>query len=335
MVASCLLEAGLNPTIHIGGEMVSIGGNVRLGEKSFFVTEACEYKDSFLAFQNQMVSCVLNVQDDHMDYFKTRKNLQNSFQKYLKNTNKNGFLILNGDDEFLENVDFNAKIIRYGIKNKNVNVIAKNIRECRWSKFSFDLFINGERCARIKLPCVGRHQIYNALATVSICLSFGISIDVIVRGLEKFSGIKRRFEDVGEINGAKVFHDYAHHPTEIQANIKAAKKFTKGKLFVVFQPHTFSRTRDLWDDFLKCFEGADEVCIFKIYPARESPIDGISAETLAQEIRDCGVNSTSFENYYDLFQMLMQHVCKYDIVLILGAGDIENFCNYIKEEREI
>ena len=330
MVASCLKQAGLEPTIHIGGEMESIDGNVFVGDKYYFVTEACEYKDSFLSFKNQAVSCVLNVQEDHMDYFKTKNNLQNSFIKYLKNTNKNGICVINTDDEFLDGVKVDRKIITYAVKNKNADYVAKNVRECKWGKYSFDVFKRGEKVIRVKLPCMGKHQIYNALACVAICDWFGIDLNVIAKGLAEFSGIKRRFEEVGSLNGAKVFHDYAHHPTEIQANIKATKRFTKGKVIVVFQPHTFTRTRDLWDEFANCFCAADEVCVFKIYPAREPAILGITAESLAEAVRGVSGCVWSSNDYCELYNQLKAKVAPNDTVLILGAGSIESFCELFK-----
>ncbi len=329
MIASCLLGAKKDPTIHIGGVMKSLNSNFKIGGENYFVTEACEYKDSFLSIKNQAISCVLNVQEDHMDYFKTKNNLQKSFQIFIKNTNKNGICVINADDEYLENFLENDKMLAFGIKNRHAFVRAKSIRECKWSRFSFDLFVGEKKTVRIKLPVVGRHQIYNALACVAVCLHLGLSVEEIKCGLENFSGIKRRFERVGDVNGATIFHDYAHHPTEIQANIKATKKFTKGKVFVVFQPHTFSRTRDLWKEFVTCFDGADEVCIFKIYPAREYPIDGIDEKSLSEAIGFCGVKSTSLSSFGELKEYLNARCREKDVVLILGAGDIEDFCEEI------
>jgi len=232
----------------------------------------------------------------------------------------------------LKSVECEAKIISYGIESRDCFVRAKNIRECRWAKHSFDLFVGGKKISRVRLSVSGKHQIYNALAAVCVCVALGICDDATLSGIENFSGIKRRFEDIGTLCGAKVFHDYAHHPTEIQANIKAAKKFTKGKLFVVFQPHTFSRTRDLWDDFLHCFDGADEICIFKIYPAREEPIDGIDEMHLSKEIDSIHHNCFCSNSFDDLFERLKGKLSNGDTLLILGAGDINAFCEYIKEK---
>jgi len=330
MVSMCFLDAGLEPTIHIGGELNSINGNVYVGQKYFFISEACEYVDSFLKFKNQKVSCVLNVQSDHMDYFKNIDNLHNSFLNYLKNTSEYGFCVLNNDDEFIKKINSNQNQITYAIKDKKANYRAANIRECKFSKYSFDILENNKKVNRIKLSVTGKHQIYNALACYTICKIFGISDDFIKKSLENFSGVKRRFEEVGYINGAKVIHDYAHHPTEIKANIMATKKFVKGKLFIVFQPHTFTRTRELWSDFKECFLGADHVVIYKIYPAREKEIMGIDAENLSFEINKTGVYSKAINDYNELYNYLKMYVNKNDIVLILGAGDIENFCKLIK-----
>ena len=329
MIASCFIDAGLNPTVHIGGELKKINGNVYIGGKDYFISEACEYVDSFLRFKKLSTAVALNVQADHMDYFKTIENLQNSFKIYLNITNKNQVSVINNDDEFLKGVSVRADKITYAI-NSSADFMAKNLRRNKFSRYSYDLYYKDIKLSRIKLSVTGKHEVYNSLACICVCLHFGLTLSEISMSLERFSGIKRRFEDVGDINGAKVFHDYAHHPTEIQANIKAAKEFTKGRVIAIFQPHTYTRTKSLWNDFINCFSDADLVYFYKIYPARENPIDGVTTENLAKELQKSGKSAINFNNFDDLYITLKNNALKDDTILILGAGNIDAFCEYIK-----
>jgi len=329
MISACFLNAGLEPTIHIGGTLECIKSNVYIGNNKYFIIEACEYVDSFLEFKSD--SCVaLNIEPDHMDYFKTLDNLINSFKKYLSNCKNTGYTIINADDEQLVKINKKKRTITYGIKNKYSICIAKNIRKCKYSKYSFDVYLKNKKLGRIKLSIPGKHEIYNALACICVCLQYKIGFETIVTALNDFSGIKRRFEHVCKINGAEVIHDYAHHPTEIEANIKTVKSSTKGRVIVIFQPHTYSRTKALLNDFVRVLSIADIAYLYKIYPAREAPIDGITSDIVSDKIRDCGTFSKSF-NCFELMKDEIQNVVKKDdIILVLGAGDIENFCEILK-----
>lgn len=328
MIATCFLNAGLEPTIHIGGTLNSIKSNVYIGGNDYFITEACEYVDSFLEFKSH--SCVaLNIEPDHMDYFKTIDNLINSFKKYLSNCKTKGYTVINADDDRLLKINNKKRTYTYGIKNKNAMVVARNIRKCKFSKYSFDVYRNNKKLGRIKLSIPGKHEIYNALACVCVCLQYKIDFSTIALALNEFSGIKRRFEEVGKINGGVVIHDYAHHPTEIEANIVAVKSSIKGRVFVVFQPHTYSRTKALLNDFVRVLSLSDIAYLYKIYPAREAPIHGITSDIVSDKIRDLGTFSKSFNDFESLYKELKVNVKKDDIVLVLGAGDIEKFCEFV------
>ena len=318
MIASIFLRANLNPTIHIGGYLPIIEGNVRLGGTEYFVTEACEYYDSFLSLCPN-VSVILNIQKDHLDYFKNMANLQKSFEKFTKNTKLSGVVITNFDDENCKKLSADCKIIYYGFSNGNL--YADNITSVD-EKYSFDAIYFGKNLGRICLPIVGKHNIYNALASIAVSLFFDIDFCVIKQALETFLPSKRRYQEIVLPNGVTVVHDYAHHPTEIKACLVATKKRTKNKLIVVFEPHTFSRTQYLWEEFCECFGGADKVYLPPIYPARESPIENISSENLAKQICLHGIDCVATKDLKETYNFLQQDIKNGNCFLLLGAGTI-------------
>ena len=317
MIASVLKETNLDPTVHIGGIINSINDNVVLGDGDVFLTEACEYQDSFLSLQNY-ISVILNIEEDHLDYFENYQNLLNSFKKFAKNTKKEGFLVLNG--KIKENFkEINRNILTYGF-SENEDYCAKNICQNKDATFSFDVYEKGEFLFGVELPTFGKHNIENALASIAVCRILKIDSVVIKKGLESFSGVHRRMDKVCDV--PLVYHDYAHHPTEIRASINSLTGLNK-KIIVVFQPHTFSRTRDLYKEFLTCFEGVSKVFLLPIYPAREEPIMRISSEQLAVDISKKGICCEFVSTFEDCKQKIEKVSPEY-AVLLLGAGDIEN-----------
>lgn len=325
MLSSIFLNSGLNPTIHIGGEFSKIKGNVHAGGTKHFITEACEYVDSFLSLKNSY-AIILNIQKDHMDYFKTMVNLYNSFQKFANNTNKNGFVIVNGDDEKCNKIVAPCTKITFGLSN-NVDVQAVNIRKMCSGKYSFDCVIHGKNIGSFELGVYGRHNIYNALASIAVAYFEDIDLSVTKQTLLEFEGVNRRFQNVGKINEATVIHDYAHHPSEIKASLATAREIFSGKLYCIFQPHTFSRTKTLWNEFCECFSGADLTILYPIYPARENPIKNITSKKLSESLLS---SSVYIDNYEDMYHYLAKNVNENDVVLILGAGDIVDFVKFIK-----
>ena len=313
MISKIFLDAKKNPTIHIGGNMQEINGNVNVGEKEFFITEACEYQDSFLSLKSD-VCVILNVQPDHLDYFKSFDNIKKSFKKFANNTKKKGIVVYNRDDE---NACLNYKqnVVSYALNGFGV-VSAKNIKEYEKGKYQFSCHVLGNKMFTCKLNIYGKHNVYNALASISVALYYGIDKQIIKKAIESFKGIKRRFEDYGLINGTKVIHDYAHHPTEIQAIIKTAKSLTKKDVYVVFQPHTYSRTKLLYDEFLNCFNGAKEVLVYKVYSAREKESEGINEKELARGLSLNGQTAFSFDNYEEMKEHILSKVKDGDILLI-------------------
>lgn len=327
MLSSIFLNSGLNPTIHIGGNFPQINGNVYAGSEKYFITEACEYVDSFLALRNSY-ALVLNIQKDHMDYFKNMINLYNSFQKFANNTNKNGFLVINADDDLANKLGCSCKKLTYAINN-DADFKAINIAKMANGKYKFDCLHEGKNVGTFELGVFGIHNIYNALASIVVAITEGIDLDLLKQSLFEFEGVNRRFQFVGKLNNATVIHDYAHHPSEIVASLKTARDIFEGKIYCIFQPHTYTRTKALWNEFKECFKIADEIILYPIYPAREKPIDGIDCERLHKQL----VNKVSlyYENYNEIYDYLSKKVKKHDVILILGAGDIVDFIKYFKK----
>ena len=319
MLATIFLMAHKNPTVHIGGELPIINGNVHLGGKKYFITEACEYKDSFLSLTSDY-SILLNIQKDHMDYFKNMDNLQNSFEKFAKNTKYNGYVIANFDDQNCRKIDYKCDVISYGF-NDGALVQAKNIRENN-QVFSYDLYVGGKYKTRINLSVPGRHNIYNSLASICVAIKEKIPLSTIKKALASYVPSKRRYDKVTTANGAVIVHDYAHHPTELSASMKIARATTKNKLIVVFEPHTYSRTQYLWKEFCACFKQADIVFVPPIYPAREKPIKGITNVTLARGIREAGKPAKATKSLQSTYNVLQKYDKAGNTIMLLGAGTI-------------
>ena len=323
MVANLLINAKLDPTVHLGGEYGFIGGNVRIGGGDFFVTEACEYKDNFLYLTPQISVC-LNVSPDHLDYFKTFDNVKTSFGKFINRTR--GIVISNSDDNYLVKQKHQ---LTFSIENKG-DVCAVNIKEYERGKFSFDVIFDGSKRFNVKLGVYGRHNIYNALS--AICVGFALKINekIIKCAIEGFTGVDRRFQEVGLINGAKIIVDYAHHPDEIKASIISAKNIAKGRVIAIFQPHTFTRTKAFLNEFAESLALADKVAVFKIYPAREVPISGVDHNLLAELIRKNAKDCSAIDNYCELAEYIYDNCRKDDVILIMGAGDYVKICKMMK-----
>lgn len=317
MMTSILSQTKLNPTVHVGGIINSIQDNVVFGDGDIFLTEACEYQDSFLSLASD-ISVVLNIEEDHLDYFGNYDNLINSFINFAKNTKKEGFLIVNGKIKNVFN-DENNNILTYGFC-ENEDYFAKNICQKGDGTFSFEVFERKDFLFKIKLPILGKHNIENALASIAVCRILNINPAIIKKGIETFAGVYRRMDKV--CHSPLVYHDYAHHPTEIKASINSLLPLGK-KVVVVFQPHTYSRTRDLYNEFMTCFNDAERVLLLPIYPAREEPIAGVNSENFAFDLAKRGVNG-DFISTFEECKKKIDDVSSDEVVLLLGAGDIEN-----------
>ena len=329
MIAKIFCDAGKNPTVHVGGNLPFIDQNVRIGGNEYFITEACEYVDSFLKLKSD-VSIILNVQKDHLDYFKTFSNIKKSFKKFSENTKTGGLVVFNSDDKNAC-MNFSCRNIGFSASDNGV-VCAKNINEYVPGKFEYDCYFLGKNLGKIRLGTFGKHNVSNSLSAVCTALEENIDFNVIQKALYDFTGASRRFENYGDLFGTTLIHDYAHHPTEIKATISLAKDVSKGDVFVVFQPHTFSRTKLLLKDFKTCFMGAKEVLVYKTYSAREKPEEGVDQNVLAEEIEKTGQKATAFCDYLSMLKYVFPKLKPQDMLLVLGAGDIESFLPFVLEK---
>ena len=323
MIALCFLEALKDPSIQVGAFLNAIDGNYKIGNSEHFIIEACEYVESFLKFSPK-AEIILNIDNDHLDYFKTFDNIKNAFVKYVKLLPDDGLLVINGDDKNCLDLPqyTNSQIITYGVTNKNVNFYAENIKFDNDGFPEFDVYKNGELFSKIKLSVPGAHNVLNALACISLCDYYGIDQKVLYSALQKFTGAHRRFEFKGKINGASIYDDYGHHPTEIVATSNSVKNKKHNKSWVVFQPHTYSRTKNLLNDFAKALLNFDNIIILDIYAAREINTYNISSEDLVDKIISLGKDAKYIPNFDECVSYLKENVKKNDIVLTLGAGTV-------------
>ena len=318
MISEILISAGKDPTIFIGGILPSINENFRKGDSQYFVMEACEYCDSFLNF-HPYVGVINNIDLDHMDYFKDLAQIEDSFLKFARNIKNDGMLVIN--DAYKKAVEsYDGKILTFGSENSDWHAsdIIYDDRQCA----KFTAVNKNTRIENIKLKIPGRHNILNALCAICIANELGIGKDDIKNGLENFCGAQRRFEFKGMCNGAKIIDDYAHHPNELKETIQTAKKMPHNNLWFVFQPHTFTRTKIFFDDFVKVLSQVDNLILIDIYAAREKNIYGISSKDLADAINKSGGNALYCESFDAAKDYLRGKINENDLVLTVGAGDV-------------
>ncbi len=319
MLAQIFSEAEKRPTVVSGAALSQTEGCYRAGGKDSFIYEACEYMDSFLCFQ-PTVQIILNVELDHTDYFADIHAVCRSFEKALARLPANGYAILNADDELTASLACTAKRITFGIQNE-ANVTAERI-ENDGGYYSFDLVADGKNLVRITLAIPGYHNIYNALAASAAALQSGVSPESIRLALSVFRGAARRMEYHGSLDGVEIYEDYAHHPTEIRAALKAARDMKKGSLFCVFQSHTYSRTAELFDGFIDALTLADHALILPIYAARETDTRGVSGEKMALALKERGTSADHADSFSDAADFLRAHAKEKDMVIVMGAGDV-------------
>ena len=321
MLSHILIEAKKDPTISVGGMLPLIGGNLKIGKEEFFLTEACEYTNSFLELSPN-VEVILNIEADHLDFFKDLDDIRKSFKKFIAKLDDNGILIINekisNKEELLDG--FSGKVYSFGLGKGYVN--AKNINYDFEGKAEFDLYVEDKYMGKIKLSVYGEHNILNALAAIATGMALDISLEDIKRGLEGYGGVHRRFEIKGTVKGLTVIDDYAHHPGEIEATIEAAKKLKYKRLCVVFQPHTYSRTKALLEDFARVLSKADLVVLADIYAAREKDTLGVSSKDIETLINKKSQKAYYFPTFDEIESFVLSKLDKGDICITMGAGDI-------------
>jgi len=332
MVASALRSAGVNPTVLVGSRLKELDNlNYYIGDNKYFVLESCEYVDSFLNFPGN-TSVILNIEEDHLDYFKDLDDIKDSFIKFIALTHENGNLVINADNENVLDVvnkatdiisKRNIHVYTYSTSNTNCDVYAKNIVLAKNKCYEFDVYFKNQPICHINLNAPGIHNVSNALATITVSLANGLEILKIKDGLEEFTGASRRFEYKKTIGkNVKVYDDYAHHPTEIMTTLSTAKEKTSGRVIAVFEPHTYSRTITLFDKFKEAFYDADIVLLADIYAAREKDDGIISSDMLADALVKNNVNAKNLHTLESIAKHIHEIIKPDDIILTIGAGTI-------------
>jgi UDP-N-acetylmuramate--alanine ligase len=324
MIATVLLKGNLDPTISVGGILPLIDGNIRVGQSDIFITEACEYANSFLDF-NPKIGVILNIEEEHLDFFKDLDDIMNSFNLFAKKLPKDGTLVINGEIIDYHNITekLDCNVITYGLTG-DFNYTAANISHNEKAHVSFDLIENGQFIERISLSLPGEHNVSNALASIAVAKLLGLSIEEIKSAIADFFGTARRFEYKGSFGGVNVIDDYAHHPTEVAATLSATVHYPHRELWCVFQPHTYTRTKALFDDFVDALSPVDHLILTDIYAAREKNTIGISSLDLLEKIKEKGTDVYYFSTFEEVEKFLQKNCLSGDLLITMGAGNVVN-----------
>ena len=305
--------------------MKEINGNYRIGKSEYYILESCEYKANFLNF-NPNSAVILNIDNDHLDYYKTFDNVVKAFDTFAGLIDEKGVLVTNADDENCLKLKSytNATFVTYGIQNKDANFTAEKISFDDNGFAEFDCFKNKEKYLHVKLSVTGAHNVLNALACIGICDYYQLDKEVIAKALNHFTGASRRLEYKGTFNEVNIFDDYAHHPTEILATAKAVKNKKYHESWVIFQPHTFSRTKEHLNDFAEALSYFDHIILTDIYAAREKDTGEISSNDVVREIEKLGKKAICISDFEEIVQYIQENTKPKDIVITLGAGTVTN-----------
>lgn len=322
MISEILLHAKADPTLSIGGILKSIEGNIRVGNSDYFVTEACEYTNSFLSFFPK-IGIILNIEEDHLDFFKDIHDIRHSFRSFAELLPADGTLIINGDIDNCNEITAGlaCRVITYG-SSPSCDYYAENISYDEQAHPSFTLKANEGTERTFSLAVPGSHNVSNALAAIALADLLQLEYTDISSALAQFTGTDRRFEYKGSLNGITIIDDYAHHPTEITATLSAAKNYPHKSIWCVFQPHTYTRTKAFLNDFAKALCLADHVVLADIYAARETDTLGISSETLKNEIEKLGHECFYFPSFEEIEKFLLKNCINGDLLITMGAGDV-------------
>lgn len=338
MISLVLLEGGLDPTVIVGGRLRGLGGsNARLGKGEFIVVEADEFDRSFLSI-TPTIAVLTTLETDHLDCYRDLEDIKSAFVQFAKKVPFYGFVVLCLDEPALQDIISelsHKKIITYGLTPQS-DIQAVDISFHKDTS-TFTVLREKQTLGKINLNCPGIHNIQNALAAISVGYELGIPFEKIKSGIEKFTGVFRRWEKKGEVKNIAVYDDYAHHPTECKATLLAAKQGWKKRIICVFQPHLYSRTRDFYEEFGKAFLLSDVLVVTNVYPAREEPIQGVSGELIANAAKQFGHKNVHYvEDKNNLPDYLLKIVQPDDIVITMGAGDIYKygieFLNKLKKD---
>ena len=332
MVSNCFLEANLDPTIQVGAYLKNIDGNYRVGKSEYFIIEACEYKDSFLNFQEES-TIVLNIDDDHMEYFKTMDRMQESYEKYVSKLSENGVLVINNDDErckTIKNVT-KANVVTFG--KTDADYTFENVVFDKEGCPNFDVYQKGEYQDTISLSVPGEHNILNSLSCIALCRFYNISWEHIKEGLKKFTGAARRMEYRKDFQGARIYDDYAHHPTEVEATAKSVLRHEYRESWVVFECHSYSRLAMHMEEFAESLELFDHIIVTDIYAAREVNTYNVHENDLVAKMNQKQEKAIYLSGYETIKNYLQDHVKKGDIIVTMGAGNITKLADLLTKEK--
>ena len=324
MLSEIFMTAELDPTLLIGGVYAGIGSNTRIGKSPLLVTEACEYTNSFHSFFPKY-ACILNVEADHMDFFKNLDEIYDSFHHFAKLLPADGALVIGSDIDVFSRLtkDLSCEILTFGEKETD-DVRACDITYDANGNAAFVLHAKSDAgtALPVRLRVPGHHNVLNALAAFALARKAGVDAQTVVKGLERFQGAHRRFEVKGVWQGVTIVDDYAHHPTEIAATLRAAERTPHNTVWCVFQPHTYTRTKVFLHAFAKALKHADHVVLLPIYAAREQDVYGVSSADLCEEIRSMGGECTLLETFENVKHFLAENCHKDDLLITMGAGDV-------------
>lgn len=322
IIATIVQSSGLDPTIIIGGRVDALGGNAKLGKGDFLVAEADESDKSFLHLP-ATIAVVTNIDNDHLNNYGSIQNIKDAFVDFVNRIPFYGMAALCQDDENVKSILPRLKkpFITYGF-SPQADLQARDVQFANFGS-SFEVWLGEKRLGQAQCNIPGKHNVLNSLAAIAVGMEIGLTFEQVRDGLAQFRGVRRRFELKGEKGGIKVFDDYGHHPTEVKATLAAARKAWHGRIVTLFQPHRYSRTQDCYEDFVKAFDDADVLFLADIYPAGEAPIPGVSAEKLAEDIRQHGHRSVEFlGEAKSAAERIAPKLQPGDLFLTLGAGNV-------------
>lgn len=322
MLSIILSDSTLDPTILLGGELDQIGGNVKIGNGEVLLTEACEYKGNILKFY-ATIGIILNIDEDHLDYFENLNHIIKTFSDFARLIPEEGYIVVNNDDKnVIEAIkDSKCNVATFAINN-DANYKATDISFNEKGFPSFKLVINDNKSYDILLNTIGIHNVYNALAAIATAHICGVPMNSIISSIAKYTGTHRRQEYKGSLRGATIIDDYAHHPTAVKATLSALRNSSKGRIICAFQPHTYTRTKALLEEFANSFSDADKVLITDIYAAREKDTGMVHSRDLVHELIKNGVDTEYLGTFEEISDYIKDNVHKDDIVVTMGAGDI-------------
>lgn len=332
MVGLLLDKANRQPTVLVGGELDDINGNVKVGNGKFLVAEACEYFDNFLALHPN-VGVILNIDVDHLDYFRGLDHIKETFRRFAELVPPEGILIACADDDHVRDVSsgLQCRVVTYGLEQQ-ADYMGRSL-ELKDGSSSYLLYKHETLLGEVKLRVPGRHNASNALAALATCSELGLSMDEMQDTMLSYRGTHRRFEPMGELNGARIFDDYAHHPSEVRATLAAASTYNAERVISVFQPHTYTRTQALLEDFAASFAQADLVLLTDIYAAREKDTYGVSSETLADTMLTTHPDARYIGSLEQAAEFLKQELRPGDLLITMGAGDVYRIADMLLDKK--